>query len=268
MVKITKGKYKMNYQKIVLLVSVFFLFQCKSTRDLKKTKSNPIEIYLLIGQSNMAGRATIEPQDKDSINNVFLFTGNKEKPWEKAANPLNKYSTIRKDISMQKLGPGYSFAKEMVKARPDKKIGLVVNAKGGSSIEEWNPENLYYKEAINQTKKALEYGDLKGVIWHQGESNSSKYNTYMLKITELIEALRKDLNIPNLPFVAGQLSPDKTERNDFNKMILELPNKVKNTGVITTEETSTIDKTHFDNASQRLLGKRFAEEMLKLIDKN
>lgn len=267
MVKIRKSKYKMNYQKIILLVSVFFLFQCKSTLDVTKTKTNPMELYLLIGQSNMAGRATIESQDKDSINNVFLFTGNKEKPWERAANPLNKYSTIRKDISMQKLGPGYSFAKEMAEASQGKKIGLVVNAKGGSSIEEWKPGNLFYSEAINQTKKALEYGVLKGVIWHQGESNSSKYDMYMSKIAELIEALRKDLNKPNLPFVAGQLSPDKPERNNFNKMILELPNKVKNTGVIATEKTSTIDSTHFDSASQRLLGKRFAEVLLKLTRK-
>lgn len=255
----------MNYQKIILLVSVFFLFQCKSIRDVTKTKSNPMELYLLIGQSNMAGRATIEPQDKDSINNVFLFTGNKEKPWEKAANPLNKYSTIRKDISMQKLGPGYSFAKEMVKARKGKKIGLVVNAKGGSSIEEWKPEGPFYNEAVNQTKKALKYGVLKGVIWHQGESNSSKHYEYMPKITALIEALRKDLNAPNLPFVVGQLSPDKPQRNDFNNMILELPNEVKNTGVITAEETSTIDSTHFDSSSQRLLGKRYAEALLKLM---
>lgn len=256
----------MRYQKIILLVIVLFCFQCKGTKDVTKLESNPMEIYVLIGQSNMAGRATIELQDKDSINNVFLFTGNEAKPWEKAANPLNKYSTVRKSLTMQKLGPGYTFAKEMSQVRPEKKIGLVVNAKGGTSIEEWKPGNTLYNEAVSQIKKAIRQGVLKGVIWHQGESNASKYNEYLPKIKELIETLRKDLNTPNLPFVAGQLSPDKPQRNDFNKMILKLPNEVKNTGVITTEETSTIDSTHFDSASQRLLGKRFAVEMLKLID--
>ena len=255
----------MNKFKILLLVCVVFLYQCKSTSSLAKSNTQTMDLYLCIGQSNMAGRAPIELQDQDSIPNVFLFTGTENKPWEKAANPLNKYSTIRKDLKMQNIGPSYGFAKEMAQAMPNQKIGLIVNAKGGTSIEEWEQGKTFYNEAISQAKKAMKDGVLKGVIWHQGEANSRKYKQYMPKITALIEALRKDLNVPNLPFVAGQLSPDKPLRNNFNAMILELPNTVKNTGVVTTENTSTIDKTHFDSASQRLLGKRYATEMLKLI---
>jgi hypothetical protein len=67
--------------------------------------------------------------------------------------------------------------------------------------------------------------------------------------------------------VAGQLSEDKATRIDFNKMILELPAKVNHTGVATTENTATIDSTHFNSASQRLLGERYATEMLKLLSK-
>lgn len=81
----------------------------------------------------------------------------------------------------------------------------------------------------------------------------------------LIQALRKDLNQPNLPFVAGQLSSDKPQRNNFNKMILELPHQVPFTAVVRSANTSTIDKTHFDSESQRILGKRYALEMIKLI---
>lgn len=241
-------------------------YQCKSTNNLAKANA-PIEIYLCIGQSNMAGRGPIEDIDKDTLTNVFLFTGNDSKPWAKAANPFNKYSTVRKNISMQKLSPSYGFAKAISEAKPSTKIGLVVNAKGGTSIEQWKPGDTLYNEAIKQTKKALETGGvLKGVIWHQGEANVSKYKQYMPKITDLIEALRTDLNQSNLPFITGQLSEDKPKRKNFNKMILELPSKVKNTGVVTTENTKTIDNTHFDSESQRLLGKRYAEEMLKLLN--
>lgn len=103
-----------------------------SPDDLEVKKNQPLnlEIYLLIGQSNMAGRADIEIQDQDTLENVYLFTGISGKEWEKAANPLNKYSTVRKELSMQKLGPGYTFAREIAKARVGKQIGLVVNAKG------------------------------------------------------------------------------------------------------------------------------------------
>ncbi|MFB9054212.1 sialate O-acetylesterase [Formosa undariae] len=252
---------------LIFLIAVSSLVGCKA-KQVTDTRQQPMELYLCIGQSNMAGRATVEAQDKDSLDNVFLYTGNEDKPWEKAANPLNKYSTVRKSMKMQKLSPSSGFAKEMAKISSGTQIGLIVNAKGGTSIEEWEPGDTLYNEAVNQAKKAMKYGVLKGVIWHQGEANVGKYDKYMPKIKALIEALRSDLNAPNLPFVAGQLSADKPQRVNFNTMILELPNQVENTGVVTTENTKTIDKTHFDSKSQRVLGKRYAEEMVKLISKN
>lgn len=255
-----------NYKIIVVVFAALFI-QCQSSKKTADSKSKPMDIYLLIGQSNMAGRAPLTELDKDSLQSVFLFTGNDQKPWEKAANPLNKYSTIRKGLEMQKVGPGYSFGKAMSESNPNVKIGLVVNAKGGSSIEEWKPGGIFYNEALSQAKKALKNGVLKGIVWHQGETNQSKYSEYMPKIIELIAALRKDLNKPTIPFIAGQLSSDDPERIPFNAMILGLPAKVKNTGVITTENTVTIDKTHFDSASQNILGKRYAQKMLELQKK-
>lgn len=229
-----------------------------------KQQPNNLEIYLLIGQSNMAGRAEIETLDMDTLKNVYLYTGIEKREWEKAANPFNKYSTIRKKISLQKLGPGYTFARDVAKFST-KKIGIVVNAKGGTSIDLWKPGSEFYREAVARTKAALNYGELKGIIWHQGESDASKHQLYLSKLLELIESLRADFALPDLPFVAGQLSGDKSGREGFNKMILELPAKIENTAVITTNNTNTIDSTHFNSASQRLLGQRYAKEMSKLI---
>jgi hypothetical protein len=259
---------------LVLLLSLLFIGSifCQATApdilpEVEGTQPQNLEIYLLIGQSNMAGRANIDEQDKDTLANVFLFTGINGKEWEKAANPLNKYSTVRKDISMQKLGPGYTFAKEMAKACKEKQIGLVVNAKGGTSIEEWKPGSELFNEAVKRAKLAMKSGNLKGIVWHQGESNSSKPDLYPAQITELIQSLRTELGIPDLPFVAGQLSEDKPARHDFNAMILTLPSIVEFTGVVTTEGTVTMEGTHFNSASQRLLGERYAAKMLKLIRK-
>ena len=166
---------------------------------------------------------------------------------------------------MQKLGPGYTFAREIAKARVGKQIGLVVNARGGTAISEWKPGTTLYNEAVKRAQMAMESGTLKGVIWHQGESDVSKADTYLEKITEFIQSLRIDLGIPNLPFIAGQLSEDKPERHAFNDMILTLPSLVSHTGIITTENTITKEGTHFNSASQRLLGERYAVEMLKLL---
>jgi hypothetical protein len=277
---IISGKYKANIvdkMKLkfpcILLILVFTGFiNCQSTlieNPSEETDNKPgkVEIFLLIGQSNMAGRGEIEAPDTDTLANVLLFTGTEGKEWEKAANPLNRYSTIRKDLSMQKLGPGYTFAREMAKSRSGKQIGLVVNAKGGTSIDEWKPGGTLYNEAVKRAKAAMKSGPLKGIVWHQGESDVSKSAEYPAKLTELIRSLRNDLGVSNLPFVAGQLSEDRPERKVFNDMIIDLPSWLSNTGVVSSEGTSTFDGTHFNSASQRLMGERFAAEMLKLIQK-
>jgi hypothetical protein len=255
-----------------IILLAIFLSNCKSTSNIPQTREALLEtfppknmdIYLLIGQSNMAGRAPIEAQDLDSIKGVFLFTGNAEKIWEKAANPLNKYSTIRKKLSQQKLNPGYAFAQEMI-ATSNKQIGLVVNAKGGTSINLWVPGSDFYNDAVSRVKEAMKHGNLKGILWHQGESDTSRHKTYMAILTNLILSLRKDLDIPDLPFVAGQLAIDKPHRLKFSKMMLELPQKLPNTAIVKTEGTKTMDGTHFDAASQRLLGERYAIEIKKLL---
>ena len=233
-----------------------------------KSDSCNLEIFLLIGQSNMAGRADIEMLDQDTLENVFLFTGKENHPWEKAANPLNKYSSIRKKLSMQRLGPGYSFAQKMALNRKGKPIGLVVNAKGGSSISEWKPGSAFYREAVKRTKEAMKYGRLGGIVWHQGESDASKADSYLTKINELIRAFRKDFNLPGLPFVAGQIAEDKPGRKNFNKMIKKLPSQLDQTAVISAKGTATIDSSHFNSASQRLMGKRYARKMLRLLKEN
>jgi len=252
------------------IILLWILISCQlaiSSIPLKEINNQPnnLDIYLLIGQSNMAGRAPVEQLDKDTLSNVFLFTGAVGREWIKAANPLNKYSTVRKSLSMQKLGPGYTFARDMAKASDGKQIGLVVNAKGGTSISEWKPGDTLYNEAVKRAKMAMKFGTLKGIVWHQGEADVSKTDSYMTKIKQLIQALRTDLKNPNLPFVAGQLSEDKPARHAFNVMILTLPTVVPHTSVISTEGTTTMEGTHFNPASQHLLGERYAKEMLRLI---
>ena len=127
---------------------------------------------------------------------------------------------------------------------------------------------MFYNEAVQRTQKAMEFGSLKGVLWLQGESDSNNYEDYLPKLVNLIINLRSDLNRPELPFIAAQLSNDKPHRSGFNEMILGLPTELDHVSVITSENTSTIDSTHFDAASQHLLGERYAKEMIKLLKVN
>lgn len=243
---------------ILTLTFCLFLAGQLQAQD-KQTPKENLHVYLLIGQSNMAGRAPFEGDDAKVIEGCFLL--NDKDQWEDAKNPLNGYSSVRKNIGMQKMNPGYMFAKTMIKADPKNKIGLVVNAKGGSRIQEWDKDTEFYKEAIRRTKIAQQTGTLKGILWHQGEANC-KDPKYLDRITALITNLRKDLGVPNLPFVAGQIN--QTKEYLFNTLILELPKQVPHTGVASTEGLTAMDNWHFDTPSMKKLGERYANEMMKV----
>jgi hypothetical protein len=250
----------MRFKTIAIMVSVWVsLFTVCIAGD------TPDEIYLLIGQSNMAGRAKVTPEIADPLDGVLLL--NADGKWEPAKNPLNRYSTIRKGLNMQKLGPGYGFAREMRAQRPNVVIGLIVNAKGGTKIDSWAEGSGFFNDAVTRTQSALEHGGtLKGILWHQGESNASDPE-YVSKATAMIAALRKTLGNESLPFIVGETCFAQKVR-PVNAALNKIPDVVKHTACVSAEGLQAQDgNTHFDTDAQLELGKRYATAMLSFLRK-
>ena len=230
-------------------------------------------VFLLIGQSNMAGRAQIEAEDQKKVHGISLWNI-ESKRWEPAVPPYNRYSPSRKDMSMQRLNCGPSFAKAYLQANPGVEVGIVCAARGGTRIGQWDRENPdkfdLYRHAIEATKLAVQQrgSALKGILWHQGEGNSSTPGGYPARLKELVNRLRADLGVEKLPFVFGQIGQWKPEYAAFNEMIVQQPAKIPHTAVVKTDGLKNFDSAHFDSASQRELGKRYAAEMLKLLKKS
>lgn len=224
------------------------------------------DLYLLIGQSNMAGRAPILTRDTLTLKNVYLFDGKGK--WVPASNPLNRYSGIRKKMSMQKLGPGYSFAQTLANKLPGHTIYLVVNAHGGSSISEWQKGRPYYENSLKRIKHAMNAANLKAIIWHQGESDSGNTNSYMKKLKQMVNDFRKDLNRPDLPFIAGETGRWEPSHKNINAVIDTIPSEINNSAVVSSKGLTHIkSKTnpHFNEKSQLIFGQRYAMVVLQLI---
>ncbi len=265
--------YHAQRKKITSMVMMILLATTLTTTlcqaEEVSVPKDKLHIYLCIGQSNMAGRAPFTEEDAKPIDRCLLL--NAEDQWEAAAIPLNKHSTIRKQIGMQKMNPSYMFAKTMLDADKDITIGLVVNAKGGTRIDQWEkgmekhkPEEPFYAQAIRRTKIAMQTGTLKGIIWHQGEANR-KDPKYIEKISQFIANLREDLGTPDLPFVCGQIN--MAEDQLINTLILELPKQVPHTGVVSAEGLVAMDAWHFDRPSMIELGTRYGNKMLEVQGK-
>jgi len=245
------------------LISCLILSICVHTYG-QKNSAKTMDLYLLIGQSNMAGRGAVAIQAEKPSENILML--DKANNWVVAKDPLHF------DKPSAGVGPGLSFAEAMLKGQKNKQIGLIPCAWGGSPIKVWKPgakyfENYPYDEAVARAKVAMQKGILKGILWHQGESdnNAEKSKVYLEKIKELIANLRKDLNAPNLPFVAGEIG--RFNKEDFiNSIVNTLPNEVGNTAVVSSEAlTDKGDHLHFDTSSAQELGKRYAIAMKKLL---
>ncbi len=222
------------------------------------------DIYLLIGQSNMAGRAQITDDLRDPIKGCYVL--NEHAEWAPSNNPLNIYSAIRKDPSWQKLGLGYSFAQTMRKISPHREIGLVVNAKGGSKIESWAKGTEFFKSAVSRTKFAINNGGkLKGILWHQGEANYQAADEHLPKLVQLVTDLRAEFNDDTLPFICGQINPTREDAIPMNEQLIQLPDHLPHTSCVLSKGLTMQDSWHFDTEGQLELGKRYAKEMKALL---
>ena len=243
----------------------FILLLATFSVSILRSEDQPTAIYLLIGQSNMAGRAALKAEDMVPVEGAFLLDGDGQ--WEAAKNPLNRYSTIRKDLKMQRMGPGYGFCLAMRILKPEETIGLVVNAKGGSSVMEWQPDQQFFKEAVKRTKIALESNgaQLKGILWHQGEADAGM-SDYLEKLKVVVDALRIELDADEIPFIAGQIceTEERPTYAEFNERLTTISEVIENSDYVRAGDLSVFDGVHFDAVSQRLLGLRYAERMVAM----
>jgi hypothetical protein len=250
-----------------LFTIVSIVLALKTTAQTPDFKDKKLHLYLLVGQSNMAGRGKVEEADRTPHPRIWML--NKENQWVPAISPMHF------DKPEAGVGPGLSFARTMAEADTSVIIGLIPTAVGGSAIDSWKPGGYHeqtksypYDDALRRAKAALPSGKLKGILWHQGESDSKSelVGSYTQKLEGLINRFRKELSARKVPFVVGTLGDFFVTRipeaKDINDQLRQLPNKVKRTACVeATGLTDKGDKTHFDTPSSRELGRRYAEAM-------
>jgi hypothetical protein len=258
----------MNSSKRYVLSIILPLLLLTVTASAQTQPEQKFDLYILIGQSNMAGRGPITADIRDEHNDrVYMFT--KDKQWVIAKHPLHfdKPSVVG-------VGPGLTFGIVMAEAYPQAKIGLIPCAVGGTPIEHWLP-GVYdaatkthpYDDAVERIKAAMAYGTIKGVVWHQGESNSSpeKAKIYLTQLIELIQRIRDLMGDQKLPFIVGELGRYRPAYANINAELAKLPASVPLTAVATSEGlVHKGDTTHFDGPSAQELGRRMAAQMLKI----
>ena len=227
-----------------------------------------MDIFLLMGQSNMAGRGLLEDVEPIRDERIRVFQDGR---WSIAEEPLHH------DRPTAGIGLAMSFARAVLDAGPDREIGLVPRAVGSTPLERWMPGADLYEGAMAAAHEVTRDGTIKAVLWHQGEHDSKSdadAATYSQRFTVMATTLRDHLGAPSLPVIVGELGAYLSERPDFphyhtvNTELRKIPDALPHSAFVTAEGlTDKGDSLHYDAQSLRIFGERYAAEYLRLKDR-
>lgn len=271
----------------ILLVTGVACIGCRKEKGVQKE----LYVYLCLGQSNMEGHPKIETQDSIGIDERFIVLQAVDCPnagyikgeWRKAMPPLTRCYTG--------LSPADYFGRTMSANLPENiQVGVINVSIGGCRIElfdklnykeyvanapDWlkNMVNEYngnpYQNLVELANQAQEEGGIiKGILLHQGESNSGEQD-WPLKVKTVYDNLLEDLNLkPNsIPLLAGELvsAGQNGSCAGMNDIINTLPEVIPDTYIISSEGCEGLeDGLHFSAKGCRELGVRYAKQMLIL----
>lgn len=218
-----------------------------------------VHSFLLIGQSNMAGRGFYK--DVEPIENKRLKVLRNGR-W------LNMYWPVNPDRSFSGVNLAESFADAYSKEH-DVDVGLIPCADGGTTLDEWAEGGVLFDNAVNNAKLAQRSSQIMGVLWHQGEGDCAPalYSLYEEKFTKIMEAFRRQLGLQNVPFLLGGLGdflPQFAGQHhfeyytDINKALEKMAAEQKMTGFVSAQGlTANPDNLHFNAKSLREFGLRY-----------
>ena len=245
------------------------------------------ELYLLAGQSNMDGRGKAvdlsDEQRRPSEKTIIFYRNppHASDGWQPLAPGFSIPPKHKRGIPAPTFGPEIAFAAVMERTQPARRFALVKGSKGGTSLRsDWKPgikgepdsQGAIYRNFIATVRLATEAltkaghtFHLRGLLWHQGESDvRSSAEEHHRRLVEFAARIREDLAAPKLPIVVGEVF-DNGNRDSVRTALRRLADGDPACALVSSEGTTTWDPgTHFDARSQLLLGRRYAEAMLRL----
>lgn len=242
------------------------------------------DIYILSGQSNMDGRGNAaslaSPLSSPQAGQLIYYAN--------PADPTIVGDNTERSAGWQTLAPGYSvapgtrgdalpgstfgsevsFVNALRQANPTgNNIAVIKVSRGGTNLRsDWSPTGFMYQGLVTEVNAAMQAltgsgdtGVIRGMLWHQGESDSNSLDSYQGRLETLIGDVRTLVGDPLLPFVIGELGQEKPEA--FRTLQQTIADENAGVGFASSLGLGTPDGTHFDTAGQVVLGERFAEQI-------
>lgn len=162
--------------------------------------------FLLIGQSNMAGRGFIADARKLDNRGLYCMRNGRWQPLFRPVNPDRAFS-------------GTNLAERFARLYADEyktEVGLIPCADGGTALQKWEKGTLLYDNAVNHVRLAARTSVIAGILWHQGETDcyGDEKNFYRERLEKFFADLRRDADLSGVPVVVGGLGDYLAEYAD------------------------------------------------------
>jgi hypothetical protein len=245
--------------------------------------SEPTYVFLLGGQSNMSGMTGTSslPADlKGKQQNVKIYLN---PSMDGNTSSKGKWLTLETGFGFSgtQFGPELSFAATLTKKYPTIKLALYKSSVAGTDLDkQWRPPSsggtvgTLYSSFVKELKAAMislkssttDSIIIKGMLWMQGESdamNTSMANNYEKNLKNLIEDIRKEVAVPDMPFIAANIDEQTTwtSYKIVNTAMNNLTTKMTNVITFPTKGFKT-DKIHYQNEGMIALGDAFANAII------
>ena len=222
-----------------------------------------LHVFILAGQSNMEGHASLEgylPPPPSIAERLFVFT--QDYAWQVAREPLTPAG----------VGPGVAFAAEVAQAE-GVPVGLVPVARGGTGIRHWQAsrrDGSLYAEMIKRTLAASHQGEIRGLLFFQGEKDAQGDSTdlpftWAEEFERFARDVRRDLRRPRLPIVFAQIGSNAKNLDRWHVVQEEQAAvDLSNTAMVITADVPEAQGIHFSAQGYMEIGRRFAEAYQRL----
>lgn len=228
-----------------------------------------LDIFMLMGQSNMAGVAKREASDENTDERLLVLGGCNQPAgqWNVAKPPLNDCPGEKGWNLSDTVDPGIWFGKTLLEKLPEgHTIGLVGTAESGESINTFISGGVHHQMILNKIAEAktAENAHFAGIIFHQGESDSGQ-NTWPDKVVQLYQEVKEAFGVDyDVPFILGEL-PAGGCCSGHNTQVHAAAEKLPMGYWVSQDGTAVLDQYHFDHPSVVLMGQRYGESMIEAL---
>lgn len=231
-----------------------------------------VDAFLMVGQSNMSGRGFMDAVPPIENRDCLMLRMGR---WQIMGEPVNPDRGPAAEFA-----PGVCLATSFADAyqkETGRRTGLIPCADGGTTMAQWMPGEANFDHAVFQTSLAARSAEIKGILWHQGESdcNDASIATYKERFITMITEMRRQIGNPEVPVLMGELSMEipqnkrwsitETHIRTMNGIFREIAKEIPACKVVSADGlTLNPDGIHFNSVSLREFGLRYYEVYKKL----